>query len=133
MASKIKQGKKNIGNYLSDIPQIVNNIRLKDVTQEEIKQNIDGLPNKKSSRCDNISNTLLKSLKTSISYPLHIIFSQSISTGVFPDEMKEAEVVPLYKNKEMDKVINYHPISLLMMISKLLEKLMYIADLCILK
>ena len=125
LASKIKQGKKNIGDYLSDIPWIVNSIRLKEVTQEEIEWNIDGLLNKMSSGCNNISNTLLKSLKTSTSYPLYIIFSQLISTGVFPDKMKEAEVVPLYKNKEMDKVINYHPISFLMMISKLLEKLMY--------
>ena len=36
-----------------------------------------------------------------------------------------AEIVPLYKSKEEDKVISYHPISLLMTTSKILEKIIY--------
>ena len=56
---------------------------------------------------DQISNCLLKSLKDSIAYPLTIIFNQSIMEGVFPDQMKWAEVIPLYKGKELDLVINY--------------------------
>ena len=39
--------------------------------------------------------------------------------------MKIAEIVSSYKGKEDDLVINYHPISLLMTLSKVLEKLMY--------
>ena len=39
--------------------------------------------------------------------------------------MKIAEVIPLYKGKDMDLMINYRPISLLIMLSKLLEKIMY--------
>ena len=45
--------------------------------------------------------------------------------GVFPDQMKVAEIIPLYKGKEEDIVINYRPVSLLMTISKVLEKIMY--------
>ena len=37
--------------------------------------------------------------------------------------MKLAEVVPLYKGKEEDMVINYHPVSFLMTISEVLEKM----------
>ena len=51
-----------------------------------------------------------------------LIFNQSIATGVFPDKMKIAEVIPLYKGKQRDYMINYRPISLLMTISKLLER-----------
>ena len=36
--------------------------------------------------------------------------------------MKYAEVIPLYKGKEFDKVVNYRPVSLLITISKVLEK-----------
>ena len=72
-----------------------------------------------------ISNTLLKSLANSISYPLSIIFNQSISEGIYPDQMKLAEVIPLYKGKDSDIVINYQPISLLVTISKVIEKLVY--------
>ena len=39
--------------------------------------------------------------------------------------MKQTEVVPLYKGKDMDIVINYRPISLLITISKILEKVIY--------
>ena len=39
--------------------------------------------------------------------------------------MKLTEVIPLYKGKEHDLVINYRPISLLITISKLLEKIVY--------
>ena len=48
-----------------------------------------------------------------------------MTTGVFPDVMKIAEVVPLYKGKARYEVENYRPISLLLTISKLLEKLIY--------
>ena len=54
-----------------------------------------------------------------------LLFNQSTGSGVFLNIMKFAEVIPLYKNKATDQLINYRPISLLMMISKLLEKLMY--------
>ena len=39
--------------------------------------------------------------------------------------MKLAEVIPLYKGKDQDQIINYRPISLLITISKVLEKLIY--------
>ena len=68
---------------------------------------------------------MLKSIITAISIPLSIVFNQSISTGKFPHKMKQVEVVPLYKGKDMDLVINYRPISLLITILKLLEKVVY--------
>ena len=70
-----------------------------------------------------ISNQLLKSLANSISYPLSIIFNQSISEGIYPDQMKIAEVIPLYKGKASDIVINYRPISLLVTISKVYREI----------
>ena len=83
------------------------------------------LPAKTSSGHDGISNKLLKDLNCTISYPLSIIFNQSLATGIFPENMKMAEIVPLYKGKEEDKVINYHPFSLLMTTSKILEEIIY--------
>ena len=56
--------------------------------------------------------------------------NQSLETGVFPDQMKLAEVIPLYKSKALDHLVNHWPISLLITILKILKKLMYI---CIVK
>ena len=63
---------------------------------------------------------------SSLSFPLTGIFNQSIIQGVFPNLMKIAEVIPLYKGKERDLVVNYRPVSLLMTISKVSEKIVYI-------
>ena len=57
--------------------------------------------------------------------PLSIVFNQSMNEGIFPDVMKLADMVPLYKNKEKYLVDNYRPISLLITLSKILEKLMH--------
>ena len=67
----------------------------------------------------------MKSLNEAVSLPLCRIFNQSIFKGRFPDSMKLAEVVPLYKSKEMDIVLNYRPISLLITTLKVLEKIIY--------
>ena len=83
------------------------------------------LPNKASHGHDNISNTLLKQLCPSISFPLCAIFNQSLVTGKFPEAMKKAEIIPLYKGKEFDMVVNYRPVFLLLTISKVLEKVVY--------
>ena len=57
--------------------------------------------------------------------PLCQIFNESIAGGEFPSQMKITEVIPLYKGKDLDQVINYRPISLLITISKVLEKIIY--------
>ena len=57
--------------------------------------------------------------------PLSIIFNKSLSEGKFPDKMKLADTVPLHKGKDRGIVDNYRPISLLITLSKLLEKLVH--------
>ena len=123
LAKKIKGGVNNIQHYLNKIPRNTNSMVMKLTTQTEIEQLIVKLLNKTSHGHDMISNNLLKSLGNSISYPLAIIFNQSITEGIFPDQMKMAEVLPLYKGKDSDQLINYRPISLLITISKVIEKL----------
>ena len=91
----------------------------------EITKLLEGLPNKRSSGHDNISNLLLKALVKQKSPILEVLFNESLLTGQFPDKMKIADVVPLYKSKEHDIVDNYRPISLLFTISKVLERIVY--------
>ena len=86
---------------------------------------INQLPNKTSHGHDMISNTLLKSFGKRVLFPLSIIFNQSLCEGKFLDKKKIAEVIPLYKGKEKDCLVNYRPISLLMTMSKLLERVVY--------
>ena len=125
LAQNIPKSKIGINDYLAKIPQNLHSMVLFPTSHHEVDKMIANLPSKTSSGHDDISNTLLKSLRTSLSYPLTIIMNQSLETGVFPDRMKLAEVIPLYKNKAMAHLVNYQPIWLLITISKILEKIMY--------
>ena len=60
-----------------------------------------------------------------LAHPLCIVLNKSISSGVFPQIFKTADVTPLYKNGGQKETTNYRPISLLVTISKVLEKLIH--------
>ena len=124
-AGKVKDPKCEITYYNDKITRNPKSIYFHCTTETEIKKLIENLPNKTSSGYDNVSNILLKKLCTTITTPLSLIFNLSISNGVFPKKMKLAETTPLYKGKETYYTTNYRPISLLLTISKLLEKIVY--------
>ena len=51
--------------------------------------------------------------------PLSIIINQSLCTGIFPDKLKIARLIPLYKKDDDRSFGNYRPISLLSSTSKI--------------
>ena len=78
LAEAITTGSTSIDQYLSKIPRTENSLVLRETTSVEIEKVIQGLLAKTSFGHDKVSNTLLKSISTLISYPLEIIFSQLI-------------------------------------------------------
>ena len=124
-AAKIPKPEKNIDHYLSKIRRNEVSLFLTPTTDTEVLRLIKNLPNKRSSGHDNIDNVLLKEIATIICRPLSTLFNESLQSGTFPDIFKIAEVVPLHKNGPRDQIANYRPISLLMTISKILEKIYY--------
>ena len=114
-----------ITEYLKRLKKNEKSMFLAPTNKYEIAKLIGNLPNKNSSGYDLINNKLLKLIKDEVAKPLETIFNQSIACGIFPDKMKLAEIVPLYKTKSRTEPGNYRPISLLPTISKVLEKIMY--------
>ena len=53
------------------------------------------------------------------------MFNACLSEGTYPDLLKIAEVVPIFKKGERTKMTNYRPISLLSQFNKIFEKLLY--------
>ena len=122
---KIPNSITNINAYIQKITNNNKTLFLTPTTEQEISSMITALPNKTSSGYDNINNVLLKQIKLNIVKPLVTIINKSFSEGKFPHVMKLADVYPLFKSKDRTEPNNYRPISLLLTLSKLLEKVMY--------
>lgn len=103
--------------------RIQHNCFLFPTTQQEIEKLVKNLKIKNSHGYDNISNRMLKKIYPSIIEALVIIFNKSMQTGEFPNNMKLAIVKPLYKGKSKFEIVNYRPVCLLSVISKILEKI----------
>ena len=52
-----------------------------------------------SSGYDDTSLKLLKSIKHMLLEPLTLIINQMLNTGIFPDKLKIAKVIPIYKKE----------------------------------
>lgn len=86
---------------------------------------IDSLKPKSSYGSDFISNKLLKYLKIELSKPITKIINQCFQSGSFPDKLKIAKVIPLYKKKDDTLLENYRPVSVLSSVSKVFERTIY--------
>jgi retron-type reverse transcriptase len=76
----------------------------------------------KATGIDGLSVKLLKLTFNHVGRILHFIFNQSISSGTFVDAWKRARVVPLYKAGDENLVNNYRPVSILPIVSKIIER-----------
>ena len=124
-ADKIQKSNTDIDDYISRIPRNVKSVFIRPVTESEIEKIIVKLPCKSSSGWDGLSNKLLKNIKESLLLPLKIIVNKSLEEGIFPESMKLANVKPLFKSGHRNLSTNYRPISLLPVLSKIIEKVMY--------
>ena len=61
-----------------------------------------------------------------ISFFLSELFNLCLSTDTYPNSMKVAEGIPIFKKGQKDKMTNYRPISLLSQFNKIFEKLLHI-------
>ena len=95
-------------------------------TTDHILSLLSKLCKSKATELDKISAKLLKECPDLIAESLTLIFNQSLSTGIFPDEWKSARVTPLYKNsgKRHDPT-NYRPISVIPVVAEVIERVVY--------
>ncbi len=111
LAKQIKKPiDKDFKSYL--IRKFDSRLTFKNVDSETVNNIINELAPKSSCGFDGVSTRLLKSIKGVILKPITLIINQMLNTGIFPDKLKIAKVVPIYKKEDETLFTNYRPISI---------------------
>ena len=76
----------------------------------------------KATGLDGIPAHLLKETAEQIAPSIALLFNKSLLQGEVPEDWKLANIVPVFKKGKREHVANYRPISLLPIISKVLER-----------
>ena len=58
---------------------------------------------------DQLSVRMIKTCGDAITFPLKLIFKSMINEGVFPDDLKKSNAVPIHKNESKNLIKNYTP------------------------
>lgn len=102
---------------------VVDSFFLSETNCDEVEYIIMNLKSCNSAGWDGISTKVLKAIKKVIAHPLVYIFNRCLSEGVFPSALKRSVVIPIFKSGERTCINNYRPISILPVVSKVLERI----------
>ncbi|XP_045450139.1 uncharacterized protein LOC123658893 [Melitaea cinxia] len=97
----------------------------KPCTSLEVLKIINNLDSNSSSGIDQINTKTLKCIKDLIVDELVACINKCLDEGSFPDSLKIAKVSPIYKSDLKTDPSNYRPISVLPVLSKIFEKILY--------
>ena len=92
---------------------------------EEAEVIIKAIKIRKATSSGNIDIKFIKVACPIISPIISDLFVICVKTGVFPDDMKVAQVIPIFKQGSKINCSSYRPISLLSSFSKIFEKIVY--------
>ena len=98
----------------------VNKLRRQSIRNYFVEINVN-----KATAFDGVSVKIMKIAKPVIVKPITKLINKSISSAKFPDNLKEAHVVPLHKKNSQLEARNYRPVSILPVVSKFFERAIY--------
>ena len=114
----------NTSNPMEYVNDILNSISIPTITESEVTDILLSLKNS-SAGYDKIPAHILKQNTILYIKPLTHLVNSSINKGIFPDELKIAKVIPIFKSGNKESIENYRPISILSVFTKVFEKVMY--------
>jgi len=95
------------------------------ITEPDVLDILQSLDVNKACGIDSISPKIFRYCALPLLKPICHLFSVSLSTSDIPTEWRTHCVVPIYKSGDKSLVSNYRPISLLCILSKVLERIVY--------
>jgi len=98
----LKKNRKNVPNFKKQYLKIKENTKsmfLIPVTVNEVEKGTKGLKNKSPAGIDEIPDYVVKQCIIQLKKPLTNIYNASLESGIFPDQLKIAKVVPVHKKE----------------------------------
>ena len=92
------------------------------ITVHQVQIIIRKLDSNKATDLDELGPRILRQCGAIITPAIPSIINNRIASGIYPDELKIARVIPIFKSGDRDDPNNYRPISILPTISKILER-----------
>lgn len=93
------------------------------VSEEEVIKAMDSIKGGSSPGFDRVTIQILKRVQQHVIKPLTYLVNRSFADNVFPDVYKKAIIIPVFKKGDPKNLDNYRPISLLSVVSKIIEKI----------
>ena len=124
LSDKIPDVNRSHDSYLPK-SRVNESLFLKPTSPNEIVEIALNIKISKSTGHDDISSRVVKNSIHCFVEPLCYIFNRSIYSGIVPEELKLAKIVPIHKKGDTHDMLNYRPIAILPVFTKLLEKIMY--------
>ena len=72
---------------------------------------------------DGLRPKVIRAIALSLSIPLSVLFQHSFDSSTFPNDWKQGVITPIYKGGRRSDPANYRPITLLPIISKVMESI----------
>ena len=120
-----KYGKTAVNNYYKKLNLRGKNFSFAPVAPATILKLLKQLNPAKSAGIDNLTGKFLKEGAPVLASPITDLVNLSISLSLFPDDCKIAKLKPIYKKEAKTKPKNYRPISLLPLLSKIIERIIH--------
>ena len=123
LASEIQNVSVSPSSFLSG--EFVNSLFLELATEQEVLEIVKCFKNGVASGYDNLPVFAIKeSIDLIVNILTHLV-NLSMASGIFPDPLKLARVVPIFKSGDARTITNYRPVSVLPIFSKVFERLVY--------
>ena len=118
-------GKSFVTSFYARLGVVPNSYSFSLVTENQILRYLTKLSANKATGLDGIPSRFVKDGAPIIAQPLSHIINLSLIQGVVPDELKSARVIPIFKKNDKTSVGNYRPVSILSIVSKVFERVVY--------
>ena len=118
-------GKTALSYLIEHLPHPPGHFRFTRISEMDVTRLLADLPRDKATGLDNIQAQLLKIASPAIANSLAYILNSSLRLGAVPNEWKHARIAAIHKKGPRTDPGNYRPISILPVVSKLLERIVH--------